>query len=139
MRDWPPVSDTVLYFDLASPYSYLAVMRAEEVLGGEPELQPVLAAKRRGVTRAFTEAAYLATFGAGGDLNERETVLAAGEAAGIPRDELSAAIADPAVKAELRTATDTALERGVIGVPTLLLRGELYFGDDQLEQAAARL
>ncbi len=33
----------VLYFDLASPYSYLAVMRAERVLGRQPLLQPVLA------------------------------------------------------------------------------------------------
>jgi 2-hydroxychromene-2-carboxylate isomerase len=35
--------DPVLYFDLASPYSYLAVMRAQRVLGCEPRLQPVLA------------------------------------------------------------------------------------------------
>ena len=33
---------TVLYYDLASPYAYLAVMRATEVLGEAPRLQPVL-------------------------------------------------------------------------------------------------
>ncbi|MHB1538206.1 MAG: DsbA family protein [Solirubrobacteraceae bacterium] len=186
--------DAVLYFDLASPYSYLAVMRAAEVLGEEPALQPVLAgaifasrgwgswaltdaraanvaeierralarglplrwpqqwpvnsleaqraaihAQRRGAGRRFAEAAYLATFGSGGDLNERETVLAAGEAAGIARVELEAALADPEVKAELRAGTDAAIELGVIGVPTLQLGGELYFGDDELEQAAERL
>ena len=32
----------VLYYDLASPYAYLAVARAADVLGEEPELQPVL-------------------------------------------------------------------------------------------------
>lgn len=31
-----------LYFDLASPYAYLAVERAATVLGAEPELEPVL-------------------------------------------------------------------------------------------------
>jgi 2-hydroxychromene-2-carboxylate isomerase len=31
-----------LYYDLASPYAYLAVARAADVLGEEPELQPVL-------------------------------------------------------------------------------------------------
>src|SRR4051812_33223670 len=31
-----------LYFDLASPYAYLAVERAASVLGAEPELEPVL-------------------------------------------------------------------------------------------------
>jgi 2-hydroxychromene-2-carboxylate isomerase len=32
----------VLYFDLGSPYAYLAVARAGRVLGAEPELRPVL-------------------------------------------------------------------------------------------------
>jgi 2-hydroxychromene-2-carboxylate isomerase len=194
MRDWPPVSDTALYFDLASPYSYLAVMRVADVLGSEPELEPVLAgaifahrgwgswaltdaragnvaeierraqarglplrwpaqwpanslraqraavyAKRSGATRPFVEAIYLATFGGGGDLGEPETILAAADAAGIARERMRAALEDPEVKAELRAATEAAIELGVIGVPTLRLGGELYFGDDQLEQAAERL
>lgn len=40
-----------LYFDLGSPYAYLAVERAESVLGRPPELEPVLLGaifKRRG-------------------------------------------------------------------------------------------
>lgn len=194
MRDWPPVSDSVLYFDLASPYSYLAIMRVAEVLGEEPALQPVLAgaifaargwgswaltdardanvqeierrarvrrlplqwppgwppnslsaqraaihAKRQGAGRAFAEAVYLATYGAGGDLGDPETILAAAERAGLARETMMAALADPDVKAELRRETDAALARGVIGVPTLRLGGDLYFGDDQLEQAAERL
>lgn len=32
----------VLYYDLASPYAYLAVARAADVLGEQPRLQPVL-------------------------------------------------------------------------------------------------
>jgi 2-hydroxychromene-2-carboxylate isomerase len=32
----------ILYYDLASPYAYLAVARAAGVLGEEPRLQPVL-------------------------------------------------------------------------------------------------
>ena len=31
-----------LYFDLASPYAYLAVARARDVLGTEPKLEPIL-------------------------------------------------------------------------------------------------
>jgi len=34
---------TVLYYDLGSPYAYLAVERAAAVLGAAPRLQPVLA------------------------------------------------------------------------------------------------
>src|ERR1700760_3517052 len=32
----------VLYFDVGSPYSFLALERAERVLGAAPELRPVL-------------------------------------------------------------------------------------------------
>ena len=32
----------VLYYDLASPYAYLAVSRAADVLGEQPKLEPVL-------------------------------------------------------------------------------------------------
>jgi 2-hydroxychromene-2-carboxylate isomerase len=34
--------DALMYFDLGSPYAYLALSRAESVLGVQPELQPVL-------------------------------------------------------------------------------------------------
>jgi 2-hydroxychromene-2-carboxylate isomerase len=93
-------------------------------------------AQRKGVGRAFAEAAYLATYGAGGDLGEPETLLVAGEAAGLPRDELTAALSDPEIKAALRQATEAAIALGVNGIPTLQIGGQLYFGDDQLEQAA---
>ena len=36
------MSTVKLYYDLASPYAYLAVARAAEVLGAEPDLEPVL-------------------------------------------------------------------------------------------------
>src|SRR5829696_3481699 len=36
------ISAVKLYYDLASPYAYLAVARAADVLGAEPELKPVL-------------------------------------------------------------------------------------------------
>jgi 2-hydroxychromene-2-carboxylate isomerase len=35
-------TDPVMYFDLGSPYAYLALSRAESVLGVRPELRPVL-------------------------------------------------------------------------------------------------
>src|SRR5262249_11469734 len=38
----PEAAMTTLYYDLASPYAYLAFMRATDVLGAPPALQPVL-------------------------------------------------------------------------------------------------
>jgi len=43
-----------------------------------------------------------------------------------------ARIADPAVKDALRANTDAAIARGVYGVPTFDVGGELFWGDDAL-------
>jgi 2-hydroxychromene-2-carboxylate isomerase len=37
-----PADDPLMYFDLGSPYAYLALARASAVLGVQPELRPVL-------------------------------------------------------------------------------------------------
>jgi 2-hydroxychromene-2-carboxylate isomerase len=44
-----------------------------------------------------------------------------------------ARIADPAVKLALRQQTDRALAEGVFGVPTLVCRGELFWGVDTID------
>ena len=46
---------------------------------------------------------------------------------------------DPQVKLALRAATDAAHELGVFGVPTVAVGGELFWGDDRLQDAAAAL
>ena len=46
-----------------------------------------------------------------------------------------ARIADPAVKEQLRRNTDEAISRGVFGVPTLAIGGELFWGADATEMA----
>lgn len=53
---------------------------------------------------------------------------------GLP--DADARIADPAVKEELRRNTDEAIALGVFGVPTLSLRGELFWGADATAMAA---
>ena len=45
-------------------------------------------------------------------------------------------IADPEVKAALRRNTDEAIERGVFGVPTLMIGDELFWGADATAMAA---
>jgi len=44
-------------------------------------------------------------------------------------------IASPDVKAELRRNTDEAIARGVFGVPTIAIGGELFWGDDATAMA----
>jgi 2-hydroxychromene-2-carboxylate isomerase len=45
-------------------------------------------------------------------------------------------IADPEVKNALRRNTDEAIERGVFGVPTLVIGDELFWGADATQMAA---
>ena len=53
------------------------------------------------------------------------------QALGLPSAQ--AALADPAVKDELRRNFDEAVQAGVFGVPTLAWGGELFWGDDATE------
>ena len=50
-------------------------------------------------------------------------------------DNADARIADPEVKAALRGETDAAIARGVFGVPTIAVGGELFWGVDATDMA----
>jgi 2-hydroxychromene-2-carboxylate isomerase len=41
------------------------------------------------------------------------------------------------VKNALRKATDSAAERGVFGVPSLVVGEQVFWGDDRVEEAVA--
>jgi 2-hydroxychromene-2-carboxylate isomerase len=171
-----------LFYDVGSPYAYLAVERFEAVVGVRPVLRPVLLGgifkatgrstwgrgeereprmadisaralaaglppvvwpenwpadylqAMRAATWAgddFARAAMRAAFSRGADLSRVAVLCELGP------DGLEQAIADPAVKAGLREATDRALALGVIGVPTTRVGDELYWGDDRLEEIAS--
>jgi 2-hydroxychromene-2-carboxylate isomerase len=182
-----------LFFDLASPYAYLAVERAGSVFRGPVELQPILLGaifKRRGwgswaltgeraagmgeverrarayglpavvwppewpanslaADRAaiwvaqqgdpepFVRTVFRHQFTRGVDIGELEVLAGAAKEVGLDPDELVAATQRPEVKATLREATDTAWELGVQGVPSVAVRGQVFYGDDRLEDAAA--
>jgi 2-hydroxychromene-2-carboxylate isomerase len=93
-------------------------------------------ANSRGRLHAYALAAMRAAFREGADLERREVLLQIGARQDIPEAELEAALEDPAVKAQLRAATDGAHALGVIGVPTVAVGEHLFWGDDRLEEAA---
>ena len=107
------------------PTNDLAVARAMVYAKGSERLEP------------FALAAMRMAFREGADLAEAAVVLEAARRAGIDAAELQAALTDPAVKDALRAATDGAVALGVFGVPTVLVGGELFWGDDRLDEAAA--
>lgn len=86
--------------------------------------------------RSFGLAAMRLTFLEGADLGETGSVLEAGRRVDIDEPELSAALQNRQIKDALRADTEAVVAAGVFGVPTVFVAGELFWGDDRLEQAA---
>jgi 2-hydroxychromene-2-carboxylate isomerase len=108
------------------PGNYLMAMRAATY------------AHRAGRGREFARVAFRQAFAEGRDLAVAENVLDAARGAGLDPLQVEAATQDPEIKDLLRAVTDRALELGVSGVPSVAVDGELFWGDDRLEEAAAR-
>ncbi len=108
------------------PGNYLTAMRAATF------------ASCRGRAREFALCAFRNAFQRGHDLGVAAHVLESAQQAGLDAAEVRRAIGDERVKLALREATDAAHRLGVVGVPTVAVDGELFWGEDRLADAAAR-
>jgi 2-hydroxychromene-2-carboxylate isomerase len=92
----------------------------------------------QGRLHEFALAAMRLAFREGGELGDLSVIQAAGARTGIDPERLAHAITDQAVKDRVRANHDQAMELGVFGVPTVVLRDDqAFWGDDRLEEAAA--
>ena len=96
-------------------------------------------AEREGAGDAFARAAFRRAFTAGAGLDDAAELAAIARSVGLPGDELTAALGDQAIKDDLRARTAEALALGLPGAPTVAVGTRLFYGDDQLEAAAAAL
>ena len=83
---------------------------------------------------AVTRALFHANFAEDKDIADAETaraVLGADRAALVDRAQ------SPEIKARLREATAQARKLGIFGAPDFVVGGELFFGQDRLEEAIA--
>jgi 2-hydroxychromene-2-carboxylate isomerase len=99
-------------------------------------LRAALVAGREGRIEDFSRAGYEVAFSEGQPLNVLENVLDAAQRAGLDPAVIEAGVQEEGVKARLRELTERALERGVTGVPTVVVGDHLFWGDDRLEDAA---
>ena len=74
-----------------------------------------------------------AIFRDGRDVNDAAVLAELARGLGIA--DAGAALADPQVKQRLRANTDWARERGVFGVPTLVIGTEIFWGHDAIDMA----
>jgi 2-hydroxychromene-2-carboxylate isomerase len=102
---------------------------------------PTLAAARafywlddqdRPLAKRFAQAAYHRYFGEGVDITPVEAVAEIAAGLGVSRDELTSAVADPAIKDRLKRETAEAVERGVFGSPFFIVDGEGFWGSDRM-------
>ncbi len=100
-------------------------------------IRPLRLAIAAGGDRDAIDTIYRVIWGEGGNLDDPGTWRALTEAVGLA--DADDRIADPAVKAALRANTDAAIARGVFGVPTLEIDGELFWGVDGTDFALAFL
>jgi 2-hydroxychromene-2-carboxylate isomerase len=94
-------------------------------------------AKQTGRTVSFALAAFRQAFVAGRDLSHRDNVLIAAAGCELHPKALLKAVETDHVKNALREATDRAAERGVFGVPSLVVGDRVFWGDDKVEEAVA--
>lgn len=187
-----PGEQPIFYFDLGSPYAWLAAERIHQVMPAPPVWQPILLggiwqqtggrswattdrreegmreierrakaygllpvkwpdpwpnnglkamraavfAKQAGRTIAFALAAFRQAFAGGRDLSDIDNVLIAAAACELHPSAVLKGIEMQSTKDRLRAATQAAYDRGVRGVPSVVVHDEVFWGDDQLEQAA---
>ncbi|CAB1367305.1 2-hydroxychromene-2-carboxylate isomerase [Denitratisoma oestradiolicum] len=84
--------------------------------------------------RVLAHALYRAYFVEGRNIGDAAMVLTIGEAQGLERARMEAALADPTVKERLHAETGEAVAQGVFGSPYFIVDGEPFFGVDRLPQ-----
>lgn len=187
----------VFYYDLNSPYAWLAAERVDSVLPEPPVWQPIayafvikhtgrtpwplgpertkhvaeierraaerglpplrwprghpvetyslemlratLVATEAGCGKEFSLAAFRRQFTEGRPMSKPGAVGEVAGECGLDRDAVVDGSRSGRVKAALKAATEAAISRGVVGIPTVRVGSQLFWGDDKLEEAAAAL
>jgi 2-hydroxychromene-2-carboxylate isomerase len=106
----------------------------------EPLLQGVLVAIGLGVAEKYVTAVFKGIYGDALDLGDPEVFMKVLVDAGLDGRAILAARDSEVLASEIARRTEDAVERGLFGVPTFIVDGQLYFGNDRLqfvEMAAA--
>ncbi len=94
-----------------------------------------LLAEERGKLREYILLVMQAEWSQGRDIGDLDVLLAAGCQAGLDRDELAAAVDDPARHQVMENNWLHAEELGAYGVPIFMIGEEIFWGNDRIEFA----
>ena len=86
------------------------------------------------MTAPFVHAVFRAFFVDDRDISDAAVIAAIAREVGIDADELATGIQQPQIKEALKTQVDQAIQSGVFGAPTIVVDGEVFWGNDRLPQ-----
>ena len=86
----------------------------------------------QGKLLAFASAVFEAYWSREEDISQDAVLLKICQNLGIDGAEFLAGIAQPAIKAQLKSNTEEVIRRGGFGSPTMFLGDDMYFGNDRL-------
>ncbi len=87
----------------------------------------------------FARAVYRANFAEDRDIADPRVVADVVDALGRPGRALLERAQSPEAKEQLRRQTEEATALGIFGAPTCVVRGDLFWGNDRLEDAVEAL
>lgn len=82
----------------------------------------------------FVHAVFRALFRDDRDVSDPAVVTEVAGALGIDTDRLMAGVQEQAIKDALKTRVDEAIAFGLFGAPTIVVDGEVFWGNDRLPQ-----
>ena len=95
--------------------------------------------QRGGDIAAFSQAMMTAVWVEERDLADRASLLQIAREQGADGQTLLEAAEKPAVRQEYDANTQAAIDQGVFGMPTFVIEGELFWGQDRLDFVARAL
>jgi 2-hydroxychromene-2-carboxylate isomerase len=90
------------------------------------------AAKRIGQIEAVSQKLFAAVFDGQSSLVDRNECVRRAEECGLAADSFRAELEQPATRKQLEHTMKAAHRAGVFGVPTFVIGGELFWGNDRL-------
>ena len=120
-------ADLGLSFRLPEPFPQSSLLAARVALVGLDE----------GWGEDFSRAVYRAEFAEGRNIGEPAVIAAIVQALGHDASAALARAQSDDIKGRLRANTEEAQRRGIFGAPSFIAGGELFWGNDRLEQALA--
>jgi 2-hydroxychromene-2-carboxylate isomerase len=105
----------------------------------EPLLQGALAANAMGVAGKYVSAVFKGIYADALDLGDPAVFARVLGDAGLDGQAILAARDSDERASDLAKRTENAVERGLFGVPTFIVDGQLYFGNDRLQFVKAAL